>query len=48
MVASATAGLIWFQFGAATAFLATGALTLIIICYFLFFVLPVKSDLQQG
>lgn len=48
MAASATAGLIWFQFGAAMAFLVTGAITMVIICYFIVFVVPVKSKMQIG
>lgn len=38
MLASSIAGLIWFQFGAATTFLVTGVATILIILYFVFFV----------
>lgn len=43
MLASASAGLIWFQFGANMAFMFTGAMTLVILGYFLVFVVPGQS-----
>ena len=36
MLASSFAGLIWFQFGAAATFLATGIITIIVVLYFIF------------
>jgi MFS family permease len=48
MVASTSAGLIWFRFGASMAFMFTGAMTLFIIAYFLVFVLPGNSKMQLG
>jgi hypothetical protein len=35
MIASSLTGLIWFQFGATTAFVATATVTLFVIAYFL-------------
>jgi hypothetical protein len=43
MLASASAGLIWYQFGANMAFMANGAMTLVILGYFLVFVVPDQS-----
>lgn len=36
LFASSLTGLIWFQFGAAAAFLTTGAMTVLVLVYFLF------------
>jgi MFS family permease len=36
MVASSTAGIIWFQFGASATFLVTGIATVVILLYFIF------------
>lgn len=38
MLASSLAGLIWYKFGAGATFIITAMATLLIICYFLFFV----------
>lgn len=38
MLASSLTGFIWYQFGAAAAFLATTAVTVLVVIYFLFFV----------
>jgi MFS family permease len=35
LIASSFAGLVWYEFGAMTVFIATAAITVIIICYFL-------------
>lgn len=43
MVASSVAGLIWYNFGASTTFIVTGAATLLIIGYFTFFI-KLKSE----
>lgn len=38
MLASALTGLIWYRFGAETAFMATAAVTVLVVVYFLFFI----------
>lgn len=38
MLASSITGLIWFKFGANTAFILTASVTLIVVTYFLFFI----------
>jgi len=44
MIASSLAGIIWYAFGANTAFIATGIATLLLIFYFLFFIDRNKID----
>ncbi|MBK7104801.1 MAG: MFS transporter [Ignavibacteriae bacterium] len=43
MIASSTAGLLWFKFGAAVTFMLTGISTILIIFYFIIFVQSHKS-----
>ena len=43
MIASSLTGFLWFQFGAATAFIATAVVTLIVTGYFLFIRIPARA-----
>jgi MFS family permease len=44
MLASSLTGLIWYQFGAETAFITTGTFTLVVIVYFLTIPKPVNDN----
>jgi MFS family permease len=46
MIASSFAGIIWYQFGAAAAFITTSLATVIVIIYF-YFLLPVSINNKQ-
>jgi MFS family permease len=49
MLASSLTGVIWFQFGAATAFIASATATIIVIAYFLAMHIPatINNDINQ-
>ncbi len=46
MLASSITGLIWFQFGATTAFITTATATIIVIIYFLRIPTPINDPIQ--
>lgn len=47
MLASSLTGLIWFQFGATTAFISTATVTLIVIAYFLTIPKPTNDTIKS-
>ncbi len=48
MIASSVAGLIWYQFGAQTLFIITGAITGLIIMYFMFWFSSYKPKISRA
>lgn len=48
MLASSITGVIWFQFGASTAFIATGAITATVAIYFLFATVNPAAEREQA